>query len=120
MADATQLLATQIRVLAARLEEARTSDGKFAVSLALWPEKSDVDARNSNVCFNPMNRHHPRAATSETCQRTHVPQQTPSPIDNFFDRAGASLREFEFASALEVQPARPKKRTQTGQFSVMF
>jgi hypothetical protein len=29
MADATQLLATQIRVLAARLEEARTSDGKF-------------------------------------------------------------------------------------------
>jgi len=29
MADATQLLATQIRVLAAGLEEARTSDGKF-------------------------------------------------------------------------------------------
>jgi hypothetical protein len=73
MADATQLLATQIRVLEARLEEARELQTEnSAVSLALWPEKSDVDARNSNVCFNPMNRHHqleqrrPKRATAQS------------------------------------------------------
>jgi hypothetical protein len=38
----------------------------------------------------------------------------------FFYRAGASLREFELASALEVQQAWPKKRTQTGHFLVIF
>jgi hypothetical protein len=37
-----------------------------------------------------------------------------------FLTAGASLREFEFASALEVQHASSKKRTQTGHFSVRF
>jgi hypothetical protein len=37
-----------------------------------------------------------------------------------FDRAGASLREFELASALEVQQAWPKKRTPPVIFSVTF
>jgi hypothetical protein len=34
--------------------------------------------------------------------------------------AEASLREFEFASVLEVQQASPKKKTQAGHFSVIF
>jgi hypothetical protein len=31
---------------------------RWGFAYGRFGSKSDLDARNSNVCFNPMNRHH--------------------------------------------------------------